>query len=40
MTQQCKFLISLLAEIKLIEKDGTQRTSVKIIVSKTLIVPM
>jgi hypothetical protein len=40
MTQQCKLLISLLAEIKLIEKDGTQRTSVKIIVSKTLIVPM
>jgi hypothetical protein len=38
--QQLRDLINLLAEIKLKEKEGTQRTSCKIRCSESLTVPI
>jgi hypothetical protein len=40
MTQHCRFLISLLIDIKLNEKEGIQSTSVRTKDSEILIVPM
>jgi hypothetical protein len=40
MRQQCRFLRSLLAEIRLKLKEGTHKTSVNVRLSESLMVPM